>query len=163
MKIHVVVAACCTILCLVSVFAPFRGACAEAKVPANRTVFLERTSADNVDLGTPGTSVGDLRVTRGVVRATQDGEVIGSYATSQVTVATGLEGGNEQRSIIMEITIGRSDITMVSMYVVPVGAPPTERVVHPITGGTGRFLGARGSLTLIPIDGAGYRAVLKFV
>jgi len=110
-----------------------------------------------------GPFVGDPRATRGVVRATRDGEVIGSYATSQVTVAAGLEGINEQRSAIMEIPIGRSDITMVSNYVVPVGAPPTERVVHPITGGTGRFLGARGSLTPIPLDAAVYRPVSKFV
>lgn len=105
MKKHVVASACCILLTLVGLVSPFREARAEARVPANRTVFLERTSAENVDLGAPGASVGDLRATRGVVRDTQDGEVIGSYATSQVTVATGLAEGKEQRSVIMEITI----------------------------------------------------------
>jgi hypothetical protein len=148
---------------LIGITAPLHRSEAQPTGLANRTVFLERTFAENVDLGAPGSSVGDLRATSGVVRATQNGEVIGSYATSQTTVTTGLDGGNEQRSVMMEITIGRSDITMASFYVVPAGGPPALRVVHPIIGGTGRFLGANGSLTLIPISATEYRAELKFV
>lgn len=126
-------------------------------------MYLERIDAQNVDLGEPGSSVGDLRVTRGIVRATQDGKRIGTYATSQVTVASGLIGGTEQRSVIMEITIGKNEVTMTSLYVVPAGAAPIEKVVHPIVGGTGRYLGAKGSLTLVPLDAVSYRATLNFV
>jgi len=134
---------------------------AQAARLTQRTVFLERTAAENVDLGAPGASVGDFRTTAGVVRATQNGEVIGSYATSQHTLAAGLEGGKERRSVTMEITIGRSDITMLSLYLAPAGGPPAERVVHPIIGGTGQYLGANGSLTLIPISATEYRAVIR--
>lgn len=163
MKRHVRVAASYILINVIGITAPLYGSAAESSLPPTRTVFLERTSAENVDVGTPGASVGDLRSTSGVVRAAQNGEVIGSYATSQVTVASGLPGGNEQRSVLMEITIGRSDVTMASFYNVPAGGPPAARVVHPIIGGTGRFLGAKGSLTLTPISATEYRALLKFV
>ncbi len=151
-----------TSVCLaagLSVFAPVAVA---AERPANRTVFLERTAAENVDVGATGSSVGDLRATQGVVRSARDGKVIGSYATSQVTLSAGV-GGTEQRSVIMEITMGAEEVTMVSLYVVPVGAPPTSKVVHPIVGGTGQYAGAGGTLTLVPLDGTSYRAVLRFV
>lgn len=133
-----------------------------AERPANRTVFLERTAAENVDVGATGSSVGDLRATQGVVRSARDGKVIGSYATSQVTLSAGV-GGTEQRSVIMEITMGAEEVTMVSLYVVPVGAPPAAKVVHPIVGGTGQYAGAGGTLTLVPLDGTRYRAVMRFV
>jgi hypothetical protein len=138
-------------------------AASAGKAPADRVVFLERVEVQTVDLGATGPSVGDLRVTRGIVRATRGGKKIGTYATSQVTVGSGLVGGTEERSVIMEITIGSSDITMTSMYVVPAGAAPIAKVVHPIVGGTGRYLGAKGSLTLVPLNDTTYRAKLKFV
>jgi len=136
---------------------------AQSERITHRTFFLERTATENVDLGAAGPSAGDFRATQGVVRATRNGEEIGSYATSQHTLAAGLAGGKEQRSVMMEITIGRSDITMASIYLVPVGGPPTLRVVHPIIGGTGEYLGANGSLTLIPISATEYRAVIRLV
>ena len=161
MKKSLVMSACVVTLAAgATIAAPSASA---AKVPADRVVFLERVDAQNIDLGAAGPSVGDLRVTRGIVRATRDGKKIGTYATSQVTVASGLIGGTEQRSVIMEITIGKSDITMTSLYVVPVGAAPTGEIVHPIVGGTGKYLGAKGSLTFIPLDETTYRAKLTFV
>ena len=65
--------------------------------------------------------------TLGVVRASRTGEVMGSYATSQVTFGPSLPAGEEERSVIMEITIGRRDVAMVSMFVVPAGALPASR------------------------------------
>lgn len=138
-------------------------AAARPVVPDERIVFLETISVESVDLGAPGASVGDLRAVRGVVRATQNGEIIGSYASSQTLVGPGLEGGNEERSVVMEISIGRSDVTMVSMVVLPAVGPPSSRLVVPIVGGTGKFLGATGSLTIFPLSATQYRAVLKFV
>jgi len=156
-------AACLIILFLGIASLPFKSEAQVVKRLAHRTVFLERTSSENVDLGAPGPSAGDFRTTVGVVRATQNGEVIGSYSTSQHTLATGLDGGKERRSVMMEISIGKSDITMLSAYDVPTGGPPAARVVHPIVGGTGDYLGANGSLTLVPIGTLGYRAVMRFV
>lgn len=155
-------ASCLIIIFLAIAALPRRSEAQVIKRLAHRAVFLERTSAENVDLGAPGPSPGDFRSTVGVVRATQNGEVIGSYSTSQHTLATGLDGGKEKRSVMMEITIGKSDITMLSAYDVPTGGPPAARVVHPIIGGTGAYFGANGSLTLIPIGTTGYRAVMRF-
>lgn len=63
----------------------------------------------------------------------------------------------------MDIAIGDNEVTMVSMYVVATGAPPREKVVHPIVGGTGKYAGAEGTLSLIPVDETHYRAVMRFV
>ena len=131
--------------------------------PADRTVFIERTFAENVDFGTTGTSVGDLRATRGLVRASLKGKVIGSYTTTQITVSPQLPGGVEERNITMEVAIGASEIVMVSVYSAPAGATPVDKVVYPVVGGTGKFAGARGTMTLVTIDDMRKRLDFRFV
>lgn len=139
---------------------PSAGAAAAAK-PRDRVLQLERVSQENVDLGAAGPSVGDLRVTQGVA-TNSAGKRVGTYATSQVTVAAALVGGSEQRSVIMEMTLPGGEITMVGVYVAPAGAAPTSEVVHVIAGGTGAFFGARGTITLTPTGATTYRATLTF-
>jgi MoxR-like ATPase len=77
MKKSLVMSACVvTLVAGATIAAPSASA---AKVPADRVVFLERVDARNIDLGAAGPSVGDLRVTRGIVRATrvrEEGEAI---------------------------------------------------------------------------------------
>ena len=131
--------------------------------PDDRTVFIERTFAENVDFGTTGTSVGDLRATRGLVRASLNGKVIGSYTTSQITISPQLPGGLEDRNITMEVAIGRSEIVMVSVYSAPAAATPVDKVVYPIVGGTGKFAGARGTMTLVTIDEMRKRLDFRFM
>jgi hypothetical protein len=131
--------------------------------PADRTVYIERTFAENVDFGASGTSVGDLRATRGLVRASLKGKVIGSYTTTQITVSPQLPGGVEERNITMEVAIGASEIVMVSVYSAPAGATPVDRVVYPVVGGTGKFAGARGTMTLVTVDDMRKRLDFRFV
>ena len=139
---------------------PSAGAAPAAK-PRDRVLQLERVSQENVDLGAAGPSIGDLRVTQGVA-TNSAGKRVGTYATSQVTVASALVGGSEQRSVIMEMALPGGEITMVGIYVAPAGAAPTSEVVHVIAGGTGTFFGARGTITLTPTGATTYRATLKF-
>lgn len=131
--------------------------------PVDRTVYIERTFAENVDFGSSGTSVGDLRATRGLVRASLEGKVIGSYTTTQITISPQLPGGLEDRNITMEVAIGSSEIVLLSVYSAPAGATPVDKVVYPIVGGTGKFAGARGTMTLVTIDETRKRLVFRFM
>lgn len=131
--------------------------------PVDRTVYIERTFAENVDFGSSGTSVGDLRATRGLVRASLEGKVIGSYTTTQITISPQLPGGLEDRSITMEVAIGSSELVLLSVYSAPAGATPVDKVVYPIVGGTGKFAGARGTMTLVTIDETRKRLVFRFM
>jgi hypothetical protein len=131
--------------------------------PADRTVYIERTFVEELDFGDPGTSVGDLRATRGVVRKSLEGKVIGRYTTTQWTIGPGGGGGLEERTITMEVTIGRNEVLMVSVYAAPQGSTPVDKVVYPIVGGTGKYAGARGTMTLVPVDNLRKRLEFRFV
>lgn len=131
--------------------------------PADRTVYIERTFAETVDLGVSGSSVGDLRATRGLVRKSLDGKVIGRYTTTQWTIGPGGERGFEERTITMEVAIGRNEVVMVSVYTAPKGETPVDKVVYPIVGGTGKYAGARGTMTLVPIDDLRKRLEFRFM
>lgn len=131
--------------------------------PADRTVYIERTFAETVDLGDSGSSVGDLRATRGLVRKSLDGKVIGRYTTTQWTIGPGGERGLEERTITMEVAIGRNEVVMVSVYTAPKGETPVDKVVYPIVGGTGKYAGARGTMTLVPIDDLRKRLEFRFM
>lgn len=131
--------------------------------PADRTVYIERTFAETVDLGVSGSSVGDLRATRGLVRKSLDGKVIGRYTTTQWTIGPGGERGLEERTITMEVAIGRNEVVMVSVYTAPKGETPVDKVVYPIVGGTGKYAGARGTMTLVPIDDLRKRLEFRFM
>ncbi len=145
---------------VLAVALPSASATSAAK-PRDRVLQLERVSQENIDLGAAGPSVGDLRVTQGVV-TNSAGKRVGTYATSQVTVAAALPGGQEQRSVTMEVSLPGGEITMVGIYVAPTGAAPTSEVVHVIAGGTRDFFGARGTITLTPSGATTYRAKLDF-
>mgnify|MGYP002737341862 CR=1 FL=1 len=131
--------------------------------PADRTVYIERTFAETVDLGDSGSSVGDLRATRGLVRKSLDGKVIGRYTTTQWTIGPGGERRLEERTITMEVAIGRNEVVMVSVYTAPKGETPVDKVAYPIVGGTGKYAGARGTMTLVPIDDLRKRLEFRFM
>lgn len=132
-----------------------------AAKPRDRVLQLERIAQENVDLGAAGPSIGDLRATQGVARNSA-GKRVGTYATSQVTVAAGPLGGVEQRAVSMEIALPGGEITIVGIYIAPTRTAPTSEVVHVIAGGTGEFFGARGTITLTPSGATTYRATLDF-
>ena len=131
--------------------------------PADRTVYIERTFAQDLDFGDPGSSVGDLRATRGHVRKSLKGKIIGRYTTTQWTIGPGGERGLEERTITMEVTIGRNEVVMVSVYAAPQDSTPVDKVVYPIVGGTGKYAGARGTMTLVPIDDLRKRLEFRFM
>lgn len=147
---------------ITALVAPVTAASAAPR-PADRTVFIERTFAEELDFGDPGTSVGDLRATRGVVRKSLEGKVIGRYTTTQWTIGPGGGMGLEERTITMEVTIGRNEVLMVSVYAAPQGSTPVDKVVYPIVGGTGKYAGARGTMTLVPIDDLRKRLEFRFM
>ena len=121
-----------------------------APQPKDRTVQIERTFEDVIDLGENGNSHADLRITRGIVRS-ESGKRIGTYATSQTTVWSDLDGRLEERSLIMRVTIGANELTMVGMIIAPDAKGPSAKFVVPVVGGTGKYFGSNGTMTLIPL------------
>lgn len=131
--------------------------------PADRIVYIERTFAETIDFGDSGSSVGDLRATRGVVRKSLEGKIIGRYTTTQWTIGPGGDRGLEERTITMEVAIGRNEVVMVSVYTAPKGETPVDKVVYPIVGGTGKYAGVRGTMTLVPVDDLRKRLEFRFM
>lgn len=100
-----------------------------------------------VDMGTPGTSVGDITVTSGDVRRSAEGPVVGTYATNQVTVRADAASGREIRKVDLSIRLKDGDVFGTALIRAQVGTPPTQRMTFAITGGTGTYAGAQGTIT----------------
>jgi hypothetical protein len=103
------------------------------------------TDGSGVDAAPAGPSVGDQFFETGVLR--QPGEThAGTYVLVTQLVAGDADHGQEQQSVTLHLADG--DITAL-------GSTPTEdRYTIAVVGGTGRYLGARGSLTGVATDDA---------
>lgn len=100
-----------------------------------------------IDTGPAGTTVGDLTITTGDVRRTEGGRVIGYYTTNQITVRADAAAGREIRKVEMSISLPDGMIFATSLIRAQAGVPPTQRMTFAVTGGTGTYAGARGTLT----------------
>ena len=99
-----------------------------------------------VDTGPAGTSVGDLTVTTGDVRRTEAGKRIGYYTTNQITVRADAASGREIRKVDLSISLPDGMIFATSLIRAQAGVPPTQPMTFAITGGTGAYAGASGTL-----------------
>jgi len=109
-----------------------------------------RTVLDN---GAPGTSVGDVTITSGDIRNSPGGKRIGYYATNQVTVRADAATGREIRKVDLSMALRDGTIFASSLIRASLGAPPSQDQVFAITGGTGAYAGARGTLVHGPVQG----------
>jgi hypothetical protein len=99
-----------------------------------------------VDLGPTGTSVGDLTVTTGDVRRTEAGKPIGYYTTNQITVRADAVSGREIRKVDLSISLPDGMIFATSLIRAQTGVPPRQQMTFAVTGGTGAYAGASGTL-----------------
>ena len=125
--------------------------------------YLERTYREVIDIGKEGDSVGDLTVTNGNISETRNGKAVGSYVTSQITVSVLIPGGRQDRKSDIALNVGKDTIYATSLVAANAGTPPTKRTLMAITGGTGKYSGARGQIVLRPLSDTQYKVSFFFV
>jgi allene oxide cyclase len=125
--------------------------------------YLDRTFREVIDIGKEGDSVGDLTVTNGNISETRNGKAVGSYVTSQITVSVLIPGGRQDRKTDLALTVGNNTIYATSLVAANAGTPPTRRTLMAITGGTGKYSGARGQIVLRPLSDTQYKVSFFFV
>jgi hypothetical protein len=135
----------------------------EPTPPADVTVFIQRTYRQVIDVGVAGASTGDITTSAGKIRRTLSGRAIGHYLTSQITVRVNRPGGRETRNTMIQFDVPGGTILTQAMVDAPVGTPPRGQFTHAITGGTGAYSGARGTLYFTAIDATRYRITFDFV
>ena len=125
--------------------------------------YLDRTFREVIDIGKEGDSVGDLTVTNGNISETRNGKAVGSYVTSQITASVLIPGGRQDRKTDLALTVGNNTIYATSLVAANAGTPPTRRTLMAITGGTGKYSGARGQIVLRPLSDTQYKVSFFFV
>lgn len=129
---------------------------------ADLVVYFDRTFREVVDVGTQGTSHGDITVTNGNVSNAPGGKPVGSYSTSQITASVLIPGGRENRKTDIGITVRKGVIYTTAIVKANAGTPPTDTTAHAIIGGTGSYAGVSGELILKPLSATRYKASFFF-
>ena len=129
---------------------------------ADLVVYFDRTFREVIDVGTQGTSHGDITVTSGNVSNAAGGKSVGSYSTSQITASVLIPGGRENRKTDIGITVRKGVIYTTASVAANAGTPPTSTTAHAIIGGTGSYAGVTGELVLKPLSATQYKASFFF-
>jgi hypothetical protein len=130
---------------------------------SDMVLYLDRTYREVIDVGAAGDSHGDITVTHGNLSATAGGKNVGTYATSQLTAIMTIPGGPQNRKTDMTLVLDKGTIYTTSLVAANGGTPPKKPAAFAIIGGTGKYIGAAGELTLNPTSDSRYKATLHFV
>jgi len=129
---------------------------------ADLVVYFDRTFREVIDVGTQGSSHGDITITNGNVSDAAGGKSVGSYSTSQITVSVLIPGGRENRKTDIGITVGKGVIYTTALVAANAGTPPTSTTAHAIIGGTGKYAGVTGEMILKPLSATQYKVSFFF-
>ena len=110
------------------------------------TVFAKFTSRQVVRYG-GANDVGDLTVTQGTVSDTSGGN-IGTLTTVMRVVAPSPKKDAELRDTQSQIQLKNGQIFAQAVNEDPKGKPPVDLHIMPVTGGTGAYASARGTLLM---------------
>jgi hypothetical protein len=117
------------------------------------TVYEDAPKMSLLDLGAPGNSLGDIYHFSASLHSKPNGPVIGELIDSKtlVKIATEPNPNLERRATLMFFTFGDHKDQIIAFGVADYSptAPEFEAgqaVVRAITGGTGKYMGARGQL-----------------
>jgi len=138
-------------------------ATSETATSEELVVFFERSYREVIDVGVSGDSHGDITVTNGGVSSELGGEVVGSYATTQISANVGKSDGSQDRKTDISVSVSGSTIYTTSLVTAAPGTPPTEETRHAIIGGTGSYAGARGEMILEPLTSTSYKVTFYFI
>ena len=118
------------------------------------TVYEDAPKMSLVDLGAPGSSLGDVYHFSAPLHSERGGPVTGEVIGSKtlVKVATDANPNLERRATLLFFTFadGKDQIIAFGAADYTPSAPEFDAgqsVVRPVLGGTGKFMGARGQVT----------------
>lgn len=140
---------------------------AHAALPAapsgTLTIYTHQTQRDVLDLGATGETVGDVVTGHGTVAWKKNGKTVGSYAYRSETVAVNIPGGSQSRLSTNVYSLPGGTIMATGLVSVQQGTRPTKPQPQIIIGGTGKYAGARGTMTLTPKNANDYERTFTFV
>jgi hypothetical protein len=129
--------------------------------PNSESYFLKRSSRQVLDLGTTGASVGDMAFSVGVMGSKRGRTDAGTYNFRGITVAVAIPGGRENRDSLIQLNLKAGLILMEKIISVPAGTVPDLTETYPITGGTGNYAGARGTVVFSVLSDSEYKVELR--
>ncbi len=153
------VAAAATTLALAGPAAAVRPAAPSGSL----TIYTHQTQRDVLDLGETGTTVGDVVTGSGTLALKKGGKMVGSYSYRSETVTVNIPGGNESRLSTNVYTLPGGTIMATGLVSIQQGTRPTKPQPQIIVGGTGRYAGARGTMTLVPKNANDYVRTFDFI
>lgn len=136
---------------------------AQAAPSGSLTVFGTRIQWQQIDLPPNGDTTGDLTIGLMNVARKRGGPVVGSFTYNATTVRVNMPGGVQNRMATSWLTMPNGAIQANSLVEAPQGTPVTKDQVFIIVGGTGKYVGARGTMTLSIIDDDERKMVYSFV
>ena len=111
--------------------------------------FAKFTSRQTVTYGNPK-GIGDLKITQGTVTDTA-GKKVGTLTTVMRVVAPSTKKDAELRDTQSQIQLKDGQIFAQAVNEDPKDGPPKTLHIMPITGGTGAYASARGTLLMRPV------------
>ena len=139
------------------VYAPGAGA-----AKADLVWYLGSPTRTVVDLSTPESNVGDISISTGTLARKPAGTEIGFYTTSQITVRSGLPGGQENRDVNLTISAPGGVIYAKSLITATPNVAPNKAQFFAITGGTGKYAGVAGELINSGFTSTGSKVSIYF-
>ena len=127
-----------------------------------RTYALKVTEAFAVDFGQSGSTHGDIAVRNGVIRSTS-GKKLGTWSTVQIVVGKDSRGATEDRQVNVQFTFSGGAVMATGVVRAPQGGTLVDDQVFAIVGGTGKFAGVMGTMTVSPVKGPRFTATLAFM
>lgn len=128
----------------------------------NFSIVVEHTGTETLDLGQTGASMGDIVVTRGLVLNSKSLEKMGSYIARKIIISVDTAGGQDERDTLAEYLLPDGTITINGITSNNSGTNlPSKTSVRPIVGGSGKYLGVRGTSTVSPIAGQPNRFLIN--
>lgn len=110
-----------------------------------------------VDLGTPGPSPGDYHTFTNDLSI--DGERVGHDGGSCIN--TRVTDAEVYVHCSLSAVLPEGQLTIQLLRIDPIDAPPTEPFTGAVTGGTGAFTGASGTVSVDPRDSAAHKVVIQ--
>lgn len=129
-------------------------------LPRHFVVYTVVDQWNYIDLGESGRSLGDLVSGRGTLTKMPGRSPTGQYQWG-ATVVQLLPNDQEMRQSVVQFEWGTDAILASKIFQVPSHSNPVQPIVYAITGGTGRYASARGTVLFEPTGASTFKATFR--